>query len=246
MNINGRSRPQKTAMLIARRIVDDIRRSGYRGGARLPAEKQMLEDFQVGRGTLRESLRFLELQGVISLKPGPGGGPTVEQPDASNLATTLVLMLQFQSVPFRSIVEARVTLEPMMARLAAERMTGQQLQELALSVDRMRVNIEDREIFLDANKEFHHLVAWSSGNPLFGFMVDALLGIIDGTPIGVDYPIQRRVAVLKAHTRVFEALGAHDRDGAMEAMEAYIQEYLRFVTKKFPEVMDEPVTWDLL
>jgi DNA-binding FadR family transcriptional regulator len=246
MNVNGRSRPQKTAMLIARRIVDDIRRNSYRSGARLPAEKQMLEEFQVGRGTLRESLRFLELQGVISLKPGPGGGPTVEKPDASNLATTLVLMLQFQNAPFRSIVEARGTLEPTLARLAAERMTGQQLQQLAQSVDIMRENIEDREIFLDANRKFHHLVAWSSGNPLFGFMVDALLGIIDGTPVGADYPIPRRVAVLKAHTRIFEALSAHDGDGSMEAMEAHIQEYLRYITKKFPEVMDEPVTWDLL
>jgi DNA-binding FadR family transcriptional regulator len=143
-------------------------------------------------------------------------------------------------------VDARVTLEPTLARLAAERMTGQQLQQLAQSVDRMRENIEDRGIFLDANRRFHHLVAWSSGNPLFGFMVDALLGIIDGTPVGADYPIQRRVAVLKAHTGIFEALGAHDGVGSMEAMEAYIQEYLRYITKKFPEVMDEPVTWDLL
>lgn len=246
MNINGRSRPQKTAMLIARRIVDDIRRNSYRSGARLPAEKQMLEEFQVGRGTLRESLRFLELQGVISLKPGPGGGPTVEKPDASNLATTLVLMLQFENAPFRSIVETRVTLEPTLARLAAERMTGQQLRQVAQSVDRMRENIDDREIFLDANRQFHHLVAWSSGNPLFGFMVDALLGIIDGTPIGADYPVQRRVAVLRAYTGIVDALSAHDGDGSMEAMGAHLQENLHYITKKFPEVMDEPVTWELL
>jgi GntR family transcriptional repressor for pyruvate dehydrogenase complex len=58
-------------MLIALRIVDDIRRNSYRSAARLPAEKQMLEEFQVGRGTLRGSLRFLELQGVISLKLEP-------------------------------------------------------------------------------------------------------------------------------------------------------------------------------
>jgi GntR family transcriptional repressor for pyruvate dehydrogenase complex len=246
MNIKGRSRPQKTAMLIARRIVDDIRRNSYPSGARLPAEKQMLEEFQVGRGTLRESLRFLELQGVISLKPGPGGGPTVEQPDASNLATTLVLMLQFQNAAFRSIVEARVGLEPMMARFAAQRMTEPQLRQLAQSVDGMRENIEDREVFLDANKKFHDIIAWSSGNALFGFLVDALLGIIDGTAVGVDYPMHRRVAVLKAYTRIFEALSAHDGDRSMAAMEAHLQEDLRYVAEKFPELMDEPVTWDLV
>ncbi|MET8051118.1 FCD domain-containing protein [Streptosporangium sp. NPDC005286] len=233
-------------MLIARRIIDDVRRNGYSVGDRLPSERLMLEDYQVGRGTLRESLRFLELQGVISLKPGPGGGPTLEKPDASNLATALVLLLQFENAPFRSVVEARVGLEPMMTRLAAERMTGEQLQRLAESVDGMRENLNDREIFLDTNKAFHDIIAWSSGNALFGFLIDALLGIIDGTALGVNYPLHRRSAVLKAHTRIFEALSAHDGDSSMAAMEAHIQEYLRYVEKKYPEAMAQPVTWDLL
>ncbi|MEU0485313.1 FCD domain-containing protein [Streptosporangium sp. NPDC006013] len=246
MNNSSRTRPQKTAVLIARRIIDDVRRNGYSVGDRLPSERLMLEDYQVGRGTLRESLRFLELQGVISLKPGPGGGPTLEKPDASNLATALVLLLQFENAPFRSVVEARVGLEPMMTRLAAERMTGEQLQRLAESVDGMRENLNDREMFLDTNKAFHDIIAWSSGNALFGFLIDALLGIIDGTALGVNYPLHRRSAVLKAHTRIFEALNAHDGDSSMAAMEAHIQEYLRYVEKKYPEAMAQPVTWDLL
>src|SRR5690606_16546221 len=156
-------------MIIARRIVNDIRRNGHTVGAKLPPERVMLEQYQVGRGTLRESLRFLELQGVISLKPGPGGGPTVERPDASNLATTLLLMLQFENAPFRDIVEARRGLEPLMARLAAERMTTEQLLKLEQSVEVMRDNLDDEETFLKANQQFHDVIAWSSRNALFGF-----------------------------------------------------------------------------
>lgn len=88
-------RPMKTAMLVAQRIVADINERGNVVGDRLPPERLMLEKYDVGRGTLRESLRFLELQGVITLKPGPGGGPVVVQPDASSLATSLALLLQF-------------------------------------------------------------------------------------------------------------------------------------------------------
>src|SRR6476620_12570986 len=97
MSPTGSERPQKTALLVARRIVGDIRRNGHVAGDRLPPEVSMLEKYRVGRGTLRESLRFLELQGVITLKPGPGGGPVVQKPDASNLATTLLLLLQFEN-----------------------------------------------------------------------------------------------------------------------------------------------------
>lgn len=233
-------------MIIARRIVDDIRRNGHSVGDKLPPERVMLEQYQVGRGTLRESLRFLELQGVISLKPGPGGGPTVERPDASNLATTLVLMLQFDNAPFRDIVEARRGLEPLMARLAAERMTPEQLAKLEESVERMRDHLDDEEVFLEANQRFHDVIAWSSGNALFGFLIDALLGIIDGTALGVDYPPHRRAAVLKAHTRIFEALKQRDPEASMEAMQAHIDEYMRYVTRKFPDVLARPVTWDLI
>lgn len=239
-------RPQKTAMIIARRIVDDIRRNNHSVGDKLPPERVMLEQYQVGRGTLRESLRFLELQGVISLKPGPGGGPTVERPDASNLATTLLLMLQFDNAPFRDIVEARRGLEPLMARLAAERMTTEQLLKLEQSVEAMRESLDDEEVFLDANQRFHDVIAWSSGNALFGFLIDALLGIIDGTALGVDYPPHRRAAVLKAHTRIFEALKSRDPDSSMQAMQDHIDEYLRYVTRKFPDALARPVTWDLI
>ena len=91
----------------------------------------MLEEYQVGRGTLRESLRFLELQGIMSLKPGPGGGPVVERPEATSLATSLMLLLQFTDAQYRVVAEARVALEPTMARLAAERMTPESLAELS-------------------------------------------------------------------------------------------------------------------
>jgi DNA-binding FadR family transcriptional regulator len=246
MNGNVRTRPQKTAVLIARKIVDSIRRTGYTVGDRLPPERLMLEEYQVGRGTLRESLRFLELQGIISLKPGPGGGPMVERPDASNLATTLVLLLQFHNTPFRSIVEARTGLEPMMARLAAARMSDDDLRRLGASVDTMRKHIDDREAFLETNKAFHDIIARASGNALFGFLIDALLGIVDGTAAGIEYPPHRRTAVLAAHTQILEALSAHDGDASAAAMHAHVEEYLRYVTKKFPEVMAQPVTWELL
>jgi GntR family transcriptional regulator, transcriptional repressor for pyruvate dehydrogenase complex len=246
--VNGSSnhRPQKTAMLIARRIVDDIRRQGRSVGDKLPPERLMLEEYQIGRGTLRESLRFLELQGVISLKPGPGGGPTIEKPDASNLATTLLLMLQFENAPFQSIVEARHGLEPLMARLAAERMSQDDLLRLEGSVEGMRKDLANEEVFLSMNKRFHDIIAWSSGNALFGFLVDALLGIIDGTKLGVDYPQHRRSAILKAHTRIFEALKAHDGDSSFDAMQDHIGEYVRYVTRKFPDSLSRPVTWDLM
>jgi GntR family transcriptional repressor for pyruvate dehydrogenase complex len=236
-------RPQKTAMLVAQRIVSDINRRGNTVGDRLPPERIMLEEYNIGRGTLRESLRFLELQGVISLKPGPGGGPVVQQPDGTSLATSLTLLLQFENAPFRTIAEARTGLEPMMSQLAAERMTDAQLAELKASVDVMADRLGDQPTFLDQNKRFHDIIAHGSGNAMFGLLVDALLGILDGSAIGIDYPEPRREAVLKAHTRIYDAIASRDSGESAEAMRDHILEYVRYAERKFPEVLDAPIVW---
>lgn len=236
-------RPRKTAMLVAQRIVADIHERGNTVGERLPPERVMLDEYAVGRGTLRESLRFLELQGVLSLRPGPGGGPVVQQPDASSLATALTLLLQFENAPFRTIAEARAGLEPMMARLAAERIDDAALARLKVSVDTMYTGLDDQQTFLAENKHFHDIIAQGSGNAMFGYLVDALLGILDGSAIGIDYPRVRRTAVHRAHLNIYEAIAEGDPQASAETMAHHIAEYVTYAERKFPDVLDAPITW---
>ncbi|MCZ4500292.1 MAG: GntR family transcriptional regulator [Marmoricola sp.] len=242
--MSAMQRPQKTAMLVAQRIVSDINKRGNTVGDRLPPERVMLEEYEVGRGTLRESLRFLELQGVIALKPGPGGGPVVQQPDATALATALTLLLQFEKAPFSTIAEARIGLEPMMARLAAQRMTDDQISGLKASVATMYENLADQAIFLEENKRFHDIIAHGSGNTMFGYLVDALLGILDGSAIGIDYPEIRRSAVHEAHQKIYLAIAERDPAASASAMADHIDQYVRYAEKKFPEVLAAPIVWN--
>ncbi len=238
------TRPQKTAMLVAQRIASSINQRGNVIGDRLPPERVMLEEYNIGRGTLREALRFLEVQGIITLKPGPGGGPVVQKPDSSSLETTLTLLLQFENAPFRTIAESRAGLEPMMARLAATRMKPELKDMLTESVAVMRADINDQNVFLEQNKRFHDLIAQGSGNAMFGCLVDALLGILDGSAIGIDYPINRRLAVVEAHQAIHDAIITSDAHEAAQTMSRHIDEYLEYAERKFPEVLEAPIVWE--
>lgn len=240
------SRPPKAAMLVAQRIVRDIGRAGLRPGDLLPPERAMLQAYETGRGTLREALRLLEFQGVIALKPGPGGGPILLTPAAAHLAGTLQLLMQLNQAPYRMLVEARAALEPVLSGLAAGHAGAEALAELSGSIARARENPGDREAFRDSAKRFHEVIAWSSGNVVFAYVVDAVLGILDGTAIGIDDHGGRPAAVLRAHEEIYAAISGGDAGAAAERMREHIESHARQARRKFPELLEQTVTWDRL
>src|SRR3954452_20083807 len=105
MNASSALRPQKAALLVAQRIVQDAVRDNRKPGDLLLPERTMVQKDGAGRGTVREALRLLEARGVVSLRPAPRGGPVLRTPDGSRLASTVVLLMQLQAAPFRTIVE---------------------------------------------------------------------------------------------------------------------------------------------
>jgi GntR family transcriptional regulator, transcriptional repressor for pyruvate dehydrogenase complex len=236
-------RPPKTAMLIAKRIVQDATRESLRPGDLLPSEHLMLETYSIGRGTLREALRLLEFQGVIALKPGPGGGPVLLDPDPSHLASTLVLLLQIKRAPYRAVVEVRMALEPMISSLAATHITDETLLEIHSSIEDMKKNLQNERVFFQSNRRFHDAIAWSSGNALFGYLVDSLLGIADGPAVGMHYPTSRRKSILRAHEKIYAALCRRDPTESGSSMREHLEAYLRFAEKRHPEVLNRVIPW---
>jgi DNA-binding FadR family transcriptional regulator len=213
-------------------------------GDSLPPEHVMLERYEIGRGTLREALRLLEFEGVITLKPGPKGGPILTTPDASYLGSSLVLLLEVNKSPFRHVFEFRVGLEPMACRLAATRIDDVSLKELTETIKTMEENIDNQEIHLEANRRFHHIIARSSGNTLFSYITESLVGIVNGSSVGVESSLARRKATLKGHKRILKAIESHDPDLAEIHMREHLEDYIEFAAKRSPEALNAVIPWD--
>ena len=104
-------RPLKTAEAFARDLVREIVRKGLRTGDKLPSEAVMLEEFGLSRESLREGLRLLEVQGLITLRRGPGGGPIVGHLDPASLGRTSTLYYHLAGGTYSELLEAWVVTE---------------------------------------------------------------------------------------------------------------------------------------
>jgi GntR family transcriptional repressor for pyruvate dehydrogenase complex len=236
-------RSQKRAVAVAQMIMDQVSRGGWTPGTKLATEGEMLADLRVSRGTLRESLRFLELNGVVQMKPGPGGGPIVTQPNGRDLASVLGLFLEALGTRYAAIAEVRRALEPPIAALAAERITDTELSLVRKSTKDIEAAIDDVERFLEVNRTFHELVAAASRNPLFSILITSLHHVTDGNLLGVSYPRPQREAVLVAHEAILQGLEAHDPEAAFEAMTKHIIEYQRYLDHRYPDVAENKIRW---
>jgi len=239
----GEDRSPKISERIARRLVNYIIDNDLPPGTRLPNERELVESFGVGRTTLREALRLLETRGAITIKSGPRGGPVVRRPKPEDLGESLTLILQFSGASLNDVLEAREALEPMMARLAAERITEEEVALLDETIELMRSNLGNHDLFLRENQRFHATVAAATGSTVLRTFNDTLKAIADGAQMGVSYTERRHAAVAKAHQVIADALRVGDGVAAETAMLQHVGEAGSYWRKHYPSLVKGAVRW---
>lgn len=237
------TRAMKTSERVARELVNHIVDNNLVEGTKLPNEKQLVEVFSVGRTTLREALRLLETRGVITVRPGPGGGPVVRRPRVDDLREGLTLIMQFDGGSLNDVLEAREALEPVMARLACERISADELASLRASVQRMRDSSDDHDVFLAENRLFHAVIADATGSSVLRVFNGTLQSMADGAVVGVEYTARRRLAVAAAHEKIVDALESGDHVAAESAMRDHVGEAGSYWNRKYPELISRDVRW---
>ena len=233
----------KRAFDVARQIVSEIGQGDFQRGVRLPPEKEMLSRYGVARATLREALRFLELQGVIRLKPGPGGGPLVCDPIPESFASTMALILQFLGAHYRSLIELRQAIGPSSAARAAERATAAQIQQLTESLERMGKLKGDSLEYIEEHRRFHDFLAVASGNPLIAFLTVSLHQITNASGLELTFTQAERDYQLKAYQRVLFAIKDRNPDLASKEMLLFMSRSDSYLDQRYPNLMSKQISW---
>lgn len=239
--IAGAGRRPKLSLEVARQIVATMAEDGMGPGDRYLPEAEAMRRHGVGRGTYREALRFLENQGVIVMRPGPGGGPEIVAPGWENLASTVALLLQFAGAPLRAVLDARVAIEPGMAELAARNATEEEVARMAADLDAVERGVGSYPAFMEAYERFWRHLAESSHNALFAILSPALRAVVNSGGFVPDEP--HRVRLLGRLRAVHAAVAARDPRRAGTVMRELEEELNSRLREGYPRQIEDVVSW---
>ena len=229
----------RLAEMVAGMLRDRILTGGLRDGDSLPRQEDLLEEFAVSKPSLREALRILESEGLITVRRGNRGGAVVHAPQAHNAGHTIGLVLKAQKVPLDDLRDALNYLEPLCASLCAGRSDRRRavLPRVRAAHEATLAAVDDAMEFTRLARRFHEELVDTCGNETLKLVVGALESLWSGqeeawaeraTQSGGFPGRKRRLEGIRAHERLIELIEAGDTVAIAEVARKHLRAAQRY------------------
>ena len=231
----------KASEVLAERLRNLIVQGHFSPGDMLPTERDLVVEAGLSRTSVRDALRVLESEGLITTKAGRTGGSIVTLPGRDSVARSVELFVRTHGIRLASLLECRVAVEPTLARLAAANRTQAELDEMTEIHRQFVASVDDISDYKRINIEWHLAVARASGNePLTALMEAIATPISDAQEYQHVTTADLRAAAVKAHAVILKAIAEQDGGAAFRRMERHVSGY-RDVATKSAEALRNPV-----
>ena len=209
---------------IVEQIADQIARGALKPGDRIPSEKQLCEQFGVGRTSVREGLRSLSVMGVLESHMGEGTFVASNADRFLERSFHWGLLLNPKLV--EDLIETRLMLESHTAFLAATKADQVDLTRIAEAIRLMETNVGEPGQYLESDLQFHLTIARATQNSILQNLLTTTRGYLQAwireTLAGPDIAEKRARLSIAEHKRILRALKNKDADAARQAMAAHI------------------------
>jgi GntR family transcriptional regulator, transcriptional repressor for pyruvate dehydrogenase complex len=208
------SRPEAVTTEISRKLLEYLLAGNIQPGEKLPSERRLAESLGIGRSVVREAIKPLALLGLVEVRQGDG--TYLKSMESDLLPQVIGWGLLLGTKRTLDLVEARSHLEVVLARLAAERRTEEDLETLRRALTRMH-ETDDPDEFVASDVDFHLAVAKSAKNETLYQVISSIRSLLRAwmTKVGPSAGLSVSAA---EHDPILAAIEAGDGDQAAKTM----------------------------
>lgn len=211
---------------LADQVADQLKQSlfneEYEEGERLPSEHELMEILGVSRVVVREAIRNLEKAGLLEIKRGPTGGAFVRPMKHDAVSNLIRDTLRLGRTSVAEIMEVRLHIEPIVASLAAQRRTQEDIEMIEKAFENMP-KVKGGRKYVAWNVDFHRMVAKASHNSMYDLLVNILMDITLELILSIN-PSKRVVHDTTSHPKIFEKIKQGDAEGTKRVFREHLDE----------------------
>ena len=206
-------------------IVEQLTRfitdNALKPGVRLPSERDLATTLGVSRNSLREAVRILEMQGMISVKPGLG--MHINAVDMRSLETGIVTGLDTDYATLLDLHEVREIMETQAVRLATARATPEALASMQEMVDKTYEKTSKGALAIDEDLEFHLAIVKATGNRVLERTYNTVTDLLfEVRKAGVILKKGENLWVAETHQSILDPMVEGDAEMAVQAMREHL------------------------
>jgi len=223
-------RKERRYQQVAEQIERLILKGVLKPGDLLPPERDLVKKFGVGRSSIRDAIRTLEVMGILD--PRQGHGTVVREVSADALVVPLASVLMRKREMIAELVDVRRMIEPALAARAALNASEEELAHLADILERQERKMRRGEPTIDEDSEFHYALALAARNSVVLKVVDLLMDLLRESrtrSLQVPGRLERSVA---GHRRILRALQRRDPNAAEAAVRKHLKEIEEIVLRQ--------------
>ncbi|MDO8278523.1 MAG: GntR family transcriptional regulator [Burkholderiaceae bacterium] len=201
-------------------------------GDKLPAERQLAAAYGVGRYTVREALRSLEMSGLVNMRKGAKGGAFISQGNAGGVAQSLTDLVSVGGSSLEELTEARTLLLQLAVELVCDRATEPELDAIMNNVEELRQRVRERDADgrLLAIERFFHLIGEATHNRAVLTLVNSMSQAVRPTMIKAGPKAE--AGVVDSHQSIAMALASRDKARSKTAMGEHLIRLHKYLHSK--------------
>lgn len=213
---------KRTFEEISSRVKTLIFEGTLKPGDKLPSELELAKQFGVGRQSVREALRLLELSGLVSIQKGYGGGPIVKDTISTRIRNLYLDAFRMEKITVEEFTSARLVIEKAILNEVIDKADDSDIKCLQANLAQAEELIVNKKLATDENFDFHALLAKASKNKVFMILEKSINAIHRNLRSRSTADFKTTRNAVKAHQKILDAIIKKDREKAIKLLDHHI------------------------